>query len=73
MSASNPAIGHSWAEVEAEFMSFLTPEERAKIDANVEALGELLDALEAGIMTQEEFDAAFDDLNQPVETRRSAF
>ena len=41
----------------------------AQMGANVKAL----DALDAGIMTQEEFDAAFDDLNQPVEARRPAF
>ena len=66
-------IGSSWEDVREEFMSVFTPEERAQMDANVKALGDLLDALDAGIMTQEEFDAAFDDLNQPVETRRSAF
>lgn len=70
MSANNPAVGHSWEEVEEEFMSFLTPEERAGIDANVKALGELLDARDAGTITQEEFDAAFDELDRPVRARR---
>ena len=70
MSANNSAIGQSWEDVEAEFMSFLTPDERAKIDANVKALGGLLDALEAGSITQAEFDAAFDKLDRPTEARR---
>ena len=70
MSGYISPIGSSWEELRLELM---TPEERAESDAKVKALSELLDALDAGIMTQEEFDAAFDDLNQPVETRRSAF
>ena len=56
-------IGHSWEEVRLELM---TPEELAESDAKVKALGELLDALEAGTITQEEFDTAFDNLNQPA-------
>jgi len=70
MSGYISPIGSSWEELRLELM---TPEERAESDAKVKALGELLDALDAGIMTQEEFDAAFDDLNQPVEARRPAF
>lgn len=70
MSASNPAIGHSWEEAEEEVMSFLTPEERTRIDANVKALGELLNARDAGTITREEFDAAFDALEPPVQPRR---
>ena len=58
-------IGHTWQELRDEF---LTPEERAVCDANVKALGGLLDALEAGTITQAEFDAAFDKLEPPVET-----
>ena len=73
MSGYISPIGSRWEDVREEFMSVFTPEERAQMDANVKALGELLDALDAGIMTQEEFDAAFDDLNQPVEARRPAF
>lgn len=70
MSGYISPIGSNWEELRLELM---TPEERAESDTKVKALGELLDALDAGIMTQEEFDAAFDDLNQPVEARRPAF
>ena len=70
MSGYISPIGSNWEELRLELM---TPEERAESDTKVKALGELLDALDAGIMTQKEFDAAFDDLNQPVEARRPAF
>lgn len=70
MSANNPAIGESWEDVEAEFMSFLTPEERAKIDANVKALGELLDARDAGRITRAQFNLAVDRLNRLAGARR---
>ena len=70
MSGYISPIGSNWEELRLELM---TPEERAESDTKVKALGELLDALDAGIITQEEFDAAFDDLNQPVEARRPAF
>lgn len=59
--------GPTWAELRRELM---TPEEMAESAANVKALTELLDALEAGTMTQAEFDAAFDRLDHPAETRR---
>ena len=73
MSEHISPIGARWEDVREEFMGVFTPEERARMDADVKALGELLDARDAGILTQEEFDAAFDDLNQPAEARRSRF
>ena len=60
-------VGFTWQELRDEF---LTPEEGAVCDANVKALGELLDALEAGTITQADFDAAFDKLEPTSEARR---
>ena len=59
--------GLTWAELRKELM---TPEEMAESDAKVKALGGFLDALEAGKITQAEFDAAFDKLDRPAEARR---
>lgn len=52
-------VGFTWQELRDEF---LTPEEGAVCDANVKALGDLLNALDAGTITQADFDAAFDKL-----------
>lgn len=57
-------VGCTWQELRDEF---LTPEEGAVCDANVKALGKLLDALEAGTISRAEFDAAFDELEPPIE------
>ena len=59
--------GPTWAELRSEFM---TPEEMAESDANVKVIGVLLDALDAGRITQAEFDAAFDKLESSAEARR---
>ena len=61
-------IGHSWEELRGEF---LTPEEREECEQAVTALGELLDARDAREITEEEFEAAVDLLDQSVVTRVS--
>lgn len=61
-------IGHSWEELRNEF---LTPEEREECEQAVTALGELLDARDAGEITEEEFEAAVDLLDQSTLTRVS--
>ena len=73
MSVNNSAIGESWEDVREEFMSFLTPKERADIDANVKALGRLIDARDAGRITRLHFNVASDRLARfrPVGARRS--
>lgn len=60
----------SWADVREEFMGVLTPEERARIDANVKTLGELLDARDAGRLSLGRFNAAVERLNRPAAARR---
>ena len=68
MSERMSSVGYTWQELRDEF---LTPEEREECEQAVTALGELLDARNAGEITEEEFEAAVDLLDQSTLTRVS--
>ena len=52
MSEHISPIGARWEDVREEFMGVFTPEERARMDADVKALGELLEAYRTGLIKE---------------------
>ena len=66
MSRNNPAIGHSWDEIESEFF---TSEEIEESNLKIAAICELIDARNEGYITQADMDAAVSALDKAVTVR----
>ena len=63
MDKNNPAIGHSWDEIESEFF---TPEEIEESNLKIAAICELIDARNEGHITQADMEEALESLDKAV-------